>query len=240
MKRQSPAKGLSVMALFLLILSSSGGTPGGIEKPIYTVKQEDGDFEIRVYSTQIVAETQVKGSLEAAGNLAFQSLFQYISGANRSKTKIAMTAPVGQEQSRSEKIAMTPPVGLEPAPTAQGASAARLEAGGEWIVSFMMPACYTLKTLPEPANDRVRLRVIPAHHVAAVRYSGRWSQTSYEKQLARLRQWMTTHGLQAAGLPVWARYNPPFTPSFLRRNEIHIPLEPKEKSKIETESTAGK
>jgi len=228
MKREAPCDCLPVVVLLFLAFACSGCATGGIEKPSYTVERKDGDFEVRSYAAQVVAEPRVKGTLEEAGNQAFRPLFRYISGANRSKTKIAMTAPVGQEQASGEKLAMTAPVGLQPAPRAEGAADAAQPSNGEWIVTFMMPSNYTMETLPEPLDDKVRLRVVPAHRAAAVRYSGTWSQRGYEKHLARLHAWMTEQGLESAGTPIWARYNAPFTPGFLRRNEVLIPLGQKE------------
>ncbi len=121
-----------------------------------------------------------------------------------------MTAPVAQQR-EGEKIAMTAPVGQE-------------ALSNHWAVTFMMPTNYTIETLPQPTDDTVRLRAIPARRMAAVQYSGTWSQQRYERNLARLREWMKAQGLAAAGDPVWARYNPPFTPWFLRRNEVLVPL----------------
>jgi hypothetical protein len=127
-----------------------------------------------------------------------------------------MTAPVSQQRD-GEKIAMTAPVGQE-------------AVGERWAVTFMMPANYTLETLPVPTDEKVRLRAIPSRRMAAVRYSGTWSRQRYERNLARLREWLKVQGLAAAGDPVWARYNPPFTPWFLRRNEILVPLEQGERN----------
>jgi hypothetical protein len=90
----------------------------------------------------------------------------------------------------------------------------------------MMPATYTLETLPVPNNTKVLLREVPARQMAAVRYSGTWSETNYRLHLAELEAWMITKNRVATGDPVWARYNPPFTPWFLRRNEILIPVKP--------------
>ena len=86
-------------------------------------------------------------------------------------------------------------------------------------------------TAPEPTDERARLRAIPARRMAAVRCSVTWSRRRYERNLARLREWMKAQGMAAAGDPVWARYNAPFTPWFLRRNEILLPIE-----KAETKS----
>jgi len=181
-----------------------------IEEATYNVVKKDDKFEIRDYAPHILAETVVEGDLEQAGNKAFNKLFRYISGDNRSRDKVAMTAPVSQE-AIGEKIKMTAPVGQQ-----------RVQ--DRWAVSFMMPASYTLETLPEPEDPKVMLRQVPALRVAAVRYSGFWSEKNYLRCKLELDSWIRERGLTIVGDPVWARYNPPFTPWFLRRNEILIPI----------------
>lgn len=181
-----------------------------IEEAEYIVLKKENHFEIRDYAPHILAETVVEGDLEEAGNKAFNRLFRYISGENRSRDKVAMTAPVSQEPLR-EKITMTAPVGQR-----------RVQEN--WAVSFMMPASYTLETLPEPEDPKVTLRQVPARRMATVRYSGFWSEKNYLRYKLELESWIKEKGLPIAGDPVWARYNPPFTPWFLRRNEILIPI----------------
>jgi len=198
---------LALTALF----ARGSTTMAATEEARYTVEQQDGPVEVRRYAPQVVAEVRIDGRMEDAGNKAFQPLFRYISGNNRAKAKIAMTSPVGQEKAPGEKITMTAPVGQQ-------------AANGAWAVTFMMPARYNLDTLPEPLDERVRLREVPGRRMAAIRYSGRWTRRRYDLHLAKLRKWLEEQGLVASGEPVWARYNPPFTPSFLRRNEILIPL----------------
>ena len=182
-----------------------------IEEAAYTVVEVDGEFEIRDYAPHVLAETVVAGSFDRAGNEAFSRLFRYISGDNRSRHKVAMTAPVSQE-SAGERIAMTAPVEQQPAQ-------------GRWVVSFTMPASYGLETLPEPGDPRVTLRQVPARRMAALRYSGRWTESSYLRHKLELESWVRERGLRIAGDPVWARYNPPFAPWFLRRNEILVPVD---------------
>lgn len=182
-----------------------------VEEAKYTLVEKDGDFEIRDYAPQIVAETLVEGEPEDAGSQAFRRLFRYITGNNRTESKIAMTAPVSQEPAGQE-IAMTAPVGQQ-------------AVGDSWAVSFMMPASYDLASLPEPLDPSVYLRELPARRMAVVRYSGSWSRQSYREQLARLGEWLARRKLQPAGEPVWARYDAPFKPWFLRRNEILYPLD---------------
>lgn len=180
-----------------------------IEEAVYQVVKKEGPFELRDYAPQIVAETVVDGELEEAGNMAFRRLFGYISGDNKAQTEIAMTAPVSQRP--SEKIAMTAPVGQQ-------------KSGDQWVVSFMMPASYRMETLPIPVDPQVRLRQVPARRMAAVRYSGFWSEKNYQKNQLKLDSWMQKERLQVRGEAIWARYNSPFSLWFLRRNEILVPV----------------
>ncbi|MGM0449397.1 MAG: SOUL family heme-binding protein [Pseudomonadota bacterium] len=182
-----------------------------VEQPSYEVIREDGSFELRDYGSTLIAETQVDSSLETAGGEAFDRLFGYISGDNKSKSSISMTSPVTQT-AVSEDIAMTAPV--EQRQTDQG-----------WMVSFVMPDAYTLETAPEPTNPKVALRVVPPRRVAVIEYSGTWSGGRYRQHLEELLDWIAQEDLGIEGQPVWARYNPPFTPWFLRRNEIMIPVQ---------------
>ncbi|MFU8781366.1 MAG: SOUL family heme-binding protein [Kiritimatiellia bacterium] len=179
-----------------------------IEEPTYTVIQQDGKFSLRQYTDILVAETLVSGNRQSAGNAAFRPLFRYISGNNEPNTSIAMTAPVTQQ---GQKIAMTAPVVQE-------------QHADRWSVHFVMPREFTLETLPKPLDPNVTIRQIPARTVAVIRYGGRWTQERYQTHEKALREWIEKQGFTVAGDPIWARYNAPFTPSFMRRNEIWIPL----------------
>ena len=197
-----------VLALTLLMLT--GAIAMATEEAPYTVIKTDDIFELREYAPQVLAEIIVEGDLEDAGNKAFRPLFRYISGDNKSRGKIAMTAPVSQEQ-KGEKISMTAPVSQQ-------------SAGGKWAVSFMMPASYTMETLPTPDDPNIKLRQVPARRVAVVRYSGFWSEEKYLFNKEKLETWIRENRFTVEGEPVWARYNPPFTLWFMRRNEILIPV----------------
>ena len=181
-----------------------------IEEAKYEVIQKEKNFEVREYAPHILAETIVEGDLEDAGDKAFRRLFRYISGDNQSGDKVAMTAPVSQ-QPAGEKIKMTAPVTQQ-----------RVEK--DWVVSFMMPNSFTLETLPKPENPKITLRQVPARQIAAVRYSGFWSEKGYQKHKVELEEWIKEVNLTITGDPIWARYDPPFMPWFLRRNEILIPV----------------
>jgi effector-binding domain-containing protein len=181
-----------------------------IEEAKYTVVEKRDNFEIRDYAPHILAITLVDGDLEKAGNQAFAYLFDYISGNNQAQGKIAMTTPVSQE-AVGRKIDMTAPVGQQ-------------RSDGKWQISFMMPATYTMETLPKPLDPKVSLQQVPARRMAAIRYSGFWSKEGYLRNKAALDSWIEKKGLKAIGEPVWARYNAPFSLWFLRRNEVLIPI----------------
>jgi len=182
-----------------------------IEKPSYRVVERREAFEIREYAPYLVAETVVGGSREEAGNAGFRILAGYIFGKNRGEKKIAMTAPVTQAE--PAKIAMTAPV-------------AQAGQEGRWTIQFMMPSAYTVESLPEPLDPAISFRTMPARRVAAHTYSGTWSASRYEEHLATLRTALAEAGLTAVGEPIWARYDPPFKPWFLRTNEILVELAP--------------
>jgi hypothetical protein len=182
-----------------------------IEEPAHIMIEREEPFEIRDYQSYLVAETYVDGSFDAVGNEGFKRLFRYISGENRAAEKITMTAPVEQEAA-SAKIAMTAPVEQQ-------------RAGARWRIAFVLPPSYTLANAPRPTDDRVVLAEAPSRRMAVVRYRGTWSEARYGKELAVLRKFIGERGLTAVGEPVFARYDPPFMPWFLRRNEIQIPVQ---------------
>ncbi|MDX2416823.1 MAG: heme-binding protein [Xanthomonadales bacterium] len=202
-------KNASVTLITVLLALMAGNTMAA-EEAEYSVTVQNDKLEIREYAPSIVAEVVVSDTFEDASGAAFRKLFNYISGDNTGRSKIAMTSPVTQKQ-EPEKIAMTSPVGQHKSD--QG-----------WAVSFMMPAFYTMDTIPIPDDPSVVLRQIPAYRAAAIRYSGRWSEKAYKKQLLLLQEWIEEEELEITGDPLWARYNAPFTPWFMRRNEILIPI----------------
>ena len=135
---------------------------------------------------------------------------RYIFGGNRSKTKIAMTAPVAQQQ--SEKIAMTAPVA-----TQRGAA-------GQWVVRFFMPSEYTLDTLPTPSDDRVRLVNVPAERVAVLQFSGLPSPAAVAAHTDQLLAALRANSIDVQEEPVGWFYDPPWTIPFRRRNEVAVSL----------------
>ena len=185
------------------------------EEPKYEVVKQYEAFELRRYAPQLLAETEVTGEFKEVGNQAFRILADFIFGNNRAQEKISMTAPVSmQPAGAGEKIPMTAPVTMTPK-----ADAAER---GTYLFSFVMPSHFTRETLPPPVNPTVHIREIPSRLMAARRYSGTWSESRYREQEAILLKAVAEAGLSTTGQPVFARYNPPFSLWFLRRNEVLI------------------
>ena len=202
-----------VLAGVLLALASWPAM--AIEVPEYRVLEQDGSFELRAYSSYLIAETEVEAGFMNAGNIAFGRLFRYISGANTAQTEIAMTAPV-EQSSQGEKIAMTAPV-------------EQAKGEGVYRVGFIVPRKYNRDTVPKPTDPRVSIREVPARMVAVWRYSGRWTEENFREHEQDLRRALQSRSLDAmpGDSAIIARYDAPFMPWFMRRNEVLIPLEDK-------------
>ncbi len=177
-----------------------------VETPDYKVLSKQGDFELRDYPAQTVAEVVVEGDQGEAVREGFRRLASYIFGANSGDQKIAMTAPVGQAP------VMSGPV------TTSALNAQR------WVVRFDMPRSQNLSTLPRPKNTAIQLSTLPPARMAAVRFSGLMSQSAAAKETAELLSYIKTSGLKAVGPPTLAQYDPPWTLWFMRRNEVLIPV----------------
>jgi hypothetical protein len=199
-----------IRQLLLLIFAAMPLSSHAIEEPDYELVRKFDGVELRKYAPYVVAEVVLQSTADDAGNQAFPILAGYIFGKNKGEKKFAMTAPVTQTAA---------PVRMEmTAPVTQAAVA------GGMRVQFVLPKGVTLDTAPEPLDARVQLRLVPASQWAAIRYSGTWSQSNYEQHLALLRAALDAAGVATQGEPVLARYNAPFTPWFLRRNEIWLAL----------------
>lgn len=180
-----------------------------VEEPKFTLAGKDGSFELRDYPPVIVAEVSVTGERTAAIRQGFQLIADFIFGNNTAAAKVAMTAPV--QQQASAKIAMTAPV------QQQGS-------GDAWTVQFIMPAQYTLETLPKPNNPEVKIKTIASERVAVIRFSGVADDALLASKMAELKAAIESRKLTASGEPRYAFYNPPWVLGPLRRNEIMIPV----------------
>ncbi len=200
--------------LAALLLAPALGLPTmpahAIEEPEYEVLRSWPGVELRRYPGYTVAEVVVPGPADEAGNRAFPILAGYIFGKNRGQRSFEMTAPVTQAAA-PVKLPMTAPV-------------TQVQADGGFLVQFVLPRGITAASAPEPLDARVKLRDVPPHRVAAIRYSGFWSEANDGEHLQRLQSTLREAGQAWSGEPVVARYNAPFTPWFLRRNEIWLAL----------------
>ena len=207
-----------LLALPLASVLLSGCTAfgaGGVEEPDFVVQAEDGKVQIRQYGELLVAQTEVEGDYDEISSVAFGRLAGFIFGANQSRREVAMTAPVLREEAPSregEKIAMTAPV-------------LQQSSGDAWVMTFVMPAGYTLETLPRPIDRLVEISTIPPRRVATLRFSGLMNKKKVDHYSAELSKWIVDNGYTALSPPRSAGYNPPWTLPPLRRNEIHIDVD---------------
>jgi hypothetical protein len=165
----------------------------------YKVVREVGKLEIRLYPKIVVAK------VEDPNVDAFSLLYNFITGGNKQKEKVKMTSPVV-----SQKIEMTSPV---------------LSDMGS--MAFVMPEEFTLETTPKPSDSRVIVAEIPERLVAALCFSGGWSEAHFEKEKQELLEELTNAGIKTKGKVFTMLYNPPFIPGFLRRNEVAIEVDTK-------------
>jgi hypothetical protein len=179
------------------------------ETPKYSIIKKYEEIELRQYPGYIQAQVNILGNnYKSAIEKGFSILAGYVFGNNISRQKIEMTTPV--QVSHSQKIAMTTPV------TVTG--------NDSFTVAFIMPAEYTLETLPLPKDSEIRFTSVQAHTMAAIRFSGYFQQNSIDKNKQSLSQWVAKEGLETEGDFIVAGYNPPWVPGFLARNEVLIKI----------------
>jgi hypothetical protein len=221
MNRNVLLPAIAVMGLVL------GEGAMAIEEPAFEKLEQSENIEIRQYRPVIVAETFVDGDMGSASNNGFRLLADYIFGNNLSvrgaggkpSEKIAMTAPVSIEPAApAEKIAMTAPVNVEP----QSDPAGGMMNSRRWRVQFSMPGEYSMATLPKPRNPAVTLREVPGKRYAVLVFSGLAGEEKVQQKTDELLGWLKAKNRKAIATPQLARYNPPWTLPFMRRNEILV------------------
>jgi hypothetical protein len=201
----------SIGALLAVLSLSTVPMPvHATEEPSYQVVREFSGIEVREYAAYTVAEVVVAGPAGEAGGQAFPVLAGYIFGKNKGERKFDMTAPVTQTAA-PVKMEMTAPVTQS------------VQAGG-FLVQFVLPKGVTVANAPEPLDSRVQLRDVSPHQVAVLRYSGFWSEANDNEQLLKLQSALKAANLVWTGDPVFSKYDPPFKPWFLRRNEVWLRL----------------
>lgn len=173
---------MRVLAFLISLLIAS--TAMATEEPKFSIIEKSEPFELRNYAPQLIAEVKVEGDLDTASSQGFRLIAAFIFGQNQVSEKISMTVPVGIETTQSAKIAMTVPVGIEASKDAtKGLS-------NQWIFSFVMPAEYTLATLPKPVNPLVSIRELPAQKRAAITFSGFYNEDRVNEKTKALEEWI--------------------------------------------------
>ena len=196
-----------LVAAGVVVIAGVWSQMSHVEEPRFVSVQTEGAVEIRDYPELIAAQARVQGNRDVAISEGFRLIADYIFGNNSTSKKVAMTAPVTQQT--SEKIAMTAPV------TQQGA-------GNEWSVQFIMPASYTMETLPKPNNPAVELVKVEPKRLAVIKFSGVANETLLAGKTAELNAFVASKNLKALAAPTYAFYNPPWTLGMFRRNEIMV------------------
>ncbi|WP_255771414.1 SOUL family heme-binding protein [Pseudarthrobacter sulfonivorans] len=183
------------------------------EQQPYELIQRYPHFELRRYPAHVVAEVHVRTTFDRAGSAAFRHLFNYISGSNTARQKLAMTAPVIQETGPAQKLAMT-------APVLQGGPLPGSGAPAVFVISFVLPEGTTAETAPVPTNPDVVVRAVPGFLAAVVRFAGSGTGKAFAHRNEGLQAALSLAGLTSVGPPRFARFDPPFKPWFLRHNEV--------------------
>ena len=181
-----------LVAVAVLALASCQAVRAGHETAPYTVVRADGKFEVRDYPALTVVETPMVQRGNGDDG-SFMRLFRFISGNNAAKEKISMTTPVLMSAS-----------------------------GSNTTMAFVLPARLATGDVPQPTDAAVRLQKIEAGRFAVYRFSGGRHAKNEALALERLQGWMKTNGLAASSPPVYGYFDPPWTPTFLRRNEVML------------------
>ena len=187
----------------------------GVEDAPYTLLKSDQTqkIELRNYDSMVLVSSSMS---EDGMNSAFRNLFRYITGENEGATEIAMTAPVFMDESDSNsegmEIAMTAPVFMN-------------ENADKQVMSFVMPADFTLESTPKPTNPEVWISEVTDYKVVAIQFSGLLSDSNVEKHTRILNSWIAQNGYTAISQPINAAYNGPLTIPWFRRNEVLIEVQ---------------
>ena len=197
---------LSVLAVGAAMI---GPIMSNVEVPAYKILKKEQNIEIRQYPPLIVAEVKTAGSRQASISDGFRILADFIFGNNEGEKQLSMNGPITQQQ--GIKIAMTAPVQQEKTDT-------------EWAISFIMPSKFSIDTIPNPINDRIKIIQIPSKRYAVVTFSGRSTEEKLTTHTNELEKYIYGSNYSKAGNAKYAFYNPPWTLPFLRRNEIQFEL----------------
>ena len=199
-----------------------------VETLAYEVEKKDGDFEIRRYGDHILAHVDIEAPFDEAMNMGFRVLAHYIFGGNNKRSSIEMTAPVEEEKMRSEKIPMTAPVTEESLKESEKIKmttpVTEEKTGSTHRISFVMPSKYTMESLPEPEDERIKFEEIKEEKMAVLRFKGRVKEKLAAEKIEEMKKWLKENDIQPKSNFIVAQYNHPAVPGFFRRNEIMVDI----------------
>jgi DNA gyrase inhibitor GyrI len=178
-----------------MLATGCGTVRGGYESAPYKVVRASGKFDVRDYPAMTVVETSMARASDESDG-SFNRLFRFITGNNETKQKIAMTTPVFVSDSQTNAT-----------------------------MAFVMPAKMKTRQVPKPSDSAVTVRELAAGRFAVLRLSGGRSAKNETESLERLRAWMKAEGLKETSPPMYGYFDPPWTPAFLRRNEVMLRTE---------------
>jgi DNA gyrase inhibitor GyrI len=205
------------MKKFILVLTSlflAGCSVVGIRsasEPKYQILVDSDKIEIRQYPPMVVAQTAVNTDYKDSSSQGFNRLAGYIFGNNKNEQKMSMTAPVFQEQEFAIMDMMVPVM--------------QQKTQKVWLMAFVLPQNYTVSSAPTPLDSAVLIKEIPSKKVAVIKYSGSLSEQGIEEKSEELKHWLFKKGYKPISTSRSAAYDPPWTLTFLRRNEVHIDIE---------------
>lgn len=236
---------VAVLAAGLIIVGYQYYRNKQVNQPAYKILRQQSKIELRQYPSLLLAQVKVTGDRDKAARKGFRILASFIFGNNNNtstqqSTKISMTAPVlqqispavdtntnkdtikqqAQKSQQSTQISMTAPVLQQAQPTQQVHNGESTDSNKVWLVSFVMPAQYSLVSIPQPIDSNIKLHQMNDVKVAAIRFSGRWKPDAFKQQQQKLLEFINQNNLQTQGNAIYAYYNPPWTLPMLRRNEV--------------------
>ena len=195
----------------LLLINNLFNPAMATEEPEFKLVSEEGEFQIREYDPKIIAQVEVEGDFDEASSRGFKLLADYIFGNNLlegESQKISMTTPV-EMTPLAENLLITSPVMDD-------------QINNKWLINFVMPQEYILDTLPKPNNPQVNIIKVPKEKYAVIVFSGLIRESSYAEKADLLINYLNENRLTQQGAIKIARYNPPWTLPFFRRNELMV------------------
>jgi hypothetical protein len=181
------------LAAVVVVVAGCKATRGGYESAPYKVVRRDGKFELRDYPMLTLVETPMAGGGSNGADGSFNRLFRFITGNNEANQKIAMTTPVFMSSHETNRA-----------------------------MAFVMPSGEKLGQVPKPKDTIVTIREVAAGRYAVLRYSGGRNTEKEADAERRLKSWMEAERLPVKPPPVFGYFDPPWTPTFLRRNEVML------------------